>query len=372
MDDWKQIFGGDGFVCLVDPNDNRYVYAESQFGYIGRSQDGGATFDEAVEGIDFGERRNWNTPLVFATDNTATLYTGTFRLYKTTDRAVTWKPISPDLTKGVSGTNGVTYGTISSIAVSPKDAKIIYVATDDGNAWITKDGGITWKIINTGLPNRYITKITADPFDVNVAYLTLSGFRWRESEAHVFKTSNQGTNWQDISTNLPDAPVNDIEIDPSARGTLYVATDFGVYYSINDGKLWQPLGTGLPLVAVLDIKLHNPTRKLIAGTFGRSMYTYSALPTASQELDNQYFNLKINPTILTQNSIIELKIPDNQHVNVDIFDLNGRHVKTLQNGPLTEGVHQFTINRLNMPASGIYILKMHVKEGLKSLKFLVL
>lgn len=371
-DDWKQIFGGDGFVCLVDPNDNRYVYAESQFGYIGRSQDGGATFDEALEGIDYNERHNWNTPIVFSPDNSSILYTATMRLYKTTDRALTWKPISPDLTKGFSGDNGVTYGTISTISVSPKDPKIIYVGTDDGNAWITKDGGTTWKLINIGLPNRYITNITADPFDVNVAYLTLSGFRWRESEAHVFKTSNQGTNWQDISTNLPDAPVNDIEIDPSARGTLYVATDFGVYYSINDGKLWQPIGTGLPLVAVLDIKLHNPTRKLIAGTFGRSMYTYSALPTASQELDNQYFNLKINPTILTQNAIIELKIPANQTVHLDIFDLNGRHVKTLQNSILTEGAHQFTINRLDMPASGVYILKMQVKEGFKSLKFLVL
>jgi photosystem II stability/assembly factor-like uncharacterized protein len=373
LDDWQVIYGGDGFVCLVDPTDSRYVYAEFQFGNIARSTDGGKTFKAAITGINNSELRNWNTPIVFSPDNPSILYTGTTKLYRSTDRAVTWKPFSPNLNNDTYGTNGVNYSTISTISVSSKNPDIIYVGTDDANVWITTDGGTNWKKINTGLPNRVITKVAADPYDANIAYVTVSGFRWREYIPHVFKTTNQGATWQAISGNLPEAPVNDIIVDPLIRNTLYIATDVGVYTSTTDGKTWQPLGADLPLVPVLDIRLHNPSRKLIAATFGRSMYTYDLKPlTSAEDIDNQSFSLKITPSILTKSSTIEITSTTTRHVHLDVFDATGRHIKTLKNRLLTEGVHSFYLNRYELPNAGIYMVRMVVNGRVKSAKFVVL
>ncbi len=285
--DWAHISGGDGFVCLVDPSDNKYVYASSQNGSFYRSTDGGSNFQSGLQGINLSEPRNWKTPVVLSPNNPATLYYGSNRIYRSTDRANSWVAISPDLSKG-NTTGNLAYGTLTAIAVSPKNAQIIYGGTDDGNAWATSDGGTNWTKINNGLPNRWVTNIAADPFDENTAYITFSGYKWRDYQPHVLKTSNKGMTWTDISSNLPQAPVNDFIIDPSFNANnqraFYAATDFGVYVSYNSGGTWAALGTGLPLVSVMDIVLHDSSRTLVAATHGRSMYRISlpnTIPTIS-------------------------------------------------------------------------------------------
>lgn len=273
--DWQNILGGDGFVSLVDPVNSQYVYASIQNGFFYRSANGGASFTYSIDGINLSEPRNWKTPIVFSPDNPSVLYYGTNRLYRSTDRAYTWTAISPDLSKA-TGTSNLAFGTITTIAISPLNAQIIYCGTDDGNAWVTSDGGSNWVKITNNLPNRWVTSIAADPFDANTAYITFSGYKWKEYQPHILKTTNKGQNWVDISTNLPQAPINDVIIDPVLNNkntkTLYVATDFGVFISYNDGASWSALGSNLPLVSVMDIALHESTRTLLAATHGRSMY----------------------------------------------------------------------------------------------------
>ena len=142
-DDWGIIYGGDGFQPLVDPNNTNVIYALSQYGNIGKSTNGGASFNNATTGISGGDRKNWDTPITFDPQDSQVLYTGTQRVYKTTNAAGNWSPISPDLTDGDGGGN-LTFGTITSISVSPEDQNLIYVGTDDGNVWRTDDGGTNW------------------------------------------------------------------------------------------------------------------------------------------------------------------------------------------------------------------------------------
>ena len=80
--------------------------------------------------------------------------------------------------------------------------------------------------------------------------------------------------WIEISANLPEAPVNDIIVNYPNNQAIYVATDVGVYVTFDGGNEWQPLGDNLPNVVVTDLTLHKPTNKLIAATYGRSMYAY--------------------------------------------------------------------------------------------------
>lgn len=272
--DWQSIYWGDGFFVLVDPSDNNYIYAEYQYGNFARSTNGGLYFDYAMNGISGSDRMNWNTPFVFDPNNPQILYFGANRLYKTTNRAEFWQVISPDLTNGGVNSN-VVYGTITAIAVAPSNSQFIYVGTDDGNVWRTENGGGDWISISAGLPLRWVTRMAVDPYDEGTVYITLSGYRYDNYLPHVFRSTGGGGNWQDITGDLPEAPANDIIVDTSLDSTLYLATDFGVFVTRNLGQNWSMLGDNLPNVPIVDLDFHQPTRTIVAATYGRSMYTFS-------------------------------------------------------------------------------------------------
>ena len=112
--------------------------------------------------------------------------------------------------------------------------------------------------------------------------MTESGFTSDQQSALVYRSSDRGNNWTNISANLPNAPANDLVVDPTDTRTLYLATDVGVWFSRNQGAGWAPLGAGLPLEVVSDLTLHDSSRRLFAFTHGRSAWSLdlSAMPTA--------------------------------------------------------------------------------------------
>ncbi|GEQ85570.1 hypothetical protein ULMS_10780 [Patiriisocius marinistellae] len=267
--DWSTIFGGDGFQPLVDPTNTNVIYALSQNGNLGKSINNGASFNGALNGIPNIDRNNWDTPITFDPADSQTLYYGTNKLYKTTNAAGSWTAISPDLTNGPSSGN-LTFGTIISISISPLNSEVIYVGTDDGNVWVTQDAGSNWLNISSTLPNRWVTKVLADRENANGVYVTFSGYRFGENEGHVYQSSDFGANWNNISTGIPDIPINDIIKD--INDILYVGTDIGVIASGDNGQTWVPLAANLPSVPVTDMHIHEVSQYLYIGTYGRSIY----------------------------------------------------------------------------------------------------
>jgi hypothetical protein len=224
-----------------------------------------------MDGINYDDRTNWNTPVIMDPIDHNTLYYGSYRLYKTTNGGGWWDAISGDLTDGPGGGN-LTYGTITTIAVAPSNTQVIYVGTDDANVWVTTNGGGNWTQINTGLPDRWVTRVAVDPYADSIVYVTFSGHYVSSPLPHIYRSTNYGNTWQAISSNLPEGPINDVIVDPMNPSVLYVGTDVGIYSSENLGDNWMPLGTGLPITTVHDLALHEPTRTLVAGTHGRSMF----------------------------------------------------------------------------------------------------
>lgn len=286
LDDWDRILGGDGFHVLVDHTDSYTIYAEYQWGWMYKSTDGGDHFYDALTGVNSNDRRNWSTPFAMDPQDHDRLLYGTYRLYETTNAAGYWSAISGDLTGG-PGSGALTYGTITTLAIAPTDGDRIYVGTDDAHVWTTPNGGDDWIRIDGDLPDRWITRVAVDPIDPEIAYVTLSGFRLDEFMPHIFRTTDAGATWSDISANLPELPLNDVVIDPLHPSTLIVASDAGVYASKNTGASWFAVGATLPNSAVVDLLIEETTRTIVAGTHGRSMFRYDLenLMSAAPEHD---------------------------------------------------------------------------------------
>jgi photosystem II stability/assembly factor-like uncharacterized protein len=284
LSDWSNVIGGDGLEVHVDPRGTQVIYAESQFGALRRSTDGGASFSSATSGL--SGRLGWKTPLAVdpastGTGLTSTVYLGSHMLFRSTNSAGSWTAISGDLTNGNQGVSPVVFGTITTIAIAPTNRNTLYIGTDDGNVWVTRNAGSSYARIDAALPDLWVTRVAVDPGNDAIAYATFSGFRVDQPLAHVFRTTDFGATWTDISGDLPDAPVNEIVIDPRQSSTLYVGTDVGVFVTHDTGGTWSPLGTGMPDGSLVsDMKLLSGTPPtLLASTFGRSIYSIE-LPAA--------------------------------------------------------------------------------------------
>lgn len=281
---WQEVTCGDGGWTAIDPQTPSTVYATCQDIDIRKSVSGGTAGTFALNfdsGITQGDRHAFIPPFVIDPGFSPRLYFGTFRIWQTQNSATSWIAVSGDLTGGS--------GELTAITVAPSNSNVVYAGADTGRVSVcTTAGSATsgcWQSINTGLPTRAVTQITVDPTDTNTAYISFSGFTFgSDTQGHVFKTSNAGVAWTDISGNLlaVNTPVNDIVVDPDNANTLYIATDIGVFMTSNanagPATTWSAVSpaspgvTGLPRVAVLSLKLHEPSRTLRAATHGRGVW----------------------------------------------------------------------------------------------------
>ena len=371
LDDYEIILGGDGFYTLVDPTDSDVIYAEYQYGNLYKSVDGGNDFFAATNGISGGDRRNWSTPVVMDPSDNETLYYGTYRVYRTTNGASSWSSISPDLSNG-PGSGNLTFGTLTTIAVAPADPDVVYAGLDDGNVWVTTNGGGNWTKISGELPERWITRVAVDPSDAATAYVTLSGYREDLHLPHVFRTTNSGASWTDISGDLPEAPINAVVVDPDVAGTLYVGTDLGVYATHDGGAAWSVLGAGLPLVTIHDLVLHNPTRTLVAGTHGRSLFRLdlSAVSTPETDLAAGLPGLRLerpSPNPFGDRTVLRYTLAAAERVGAAVYDVAGREIHRWPNAEQGPGNHTLAWDGRDgsgaRAASGVYWIR--VEAGAK-------
>ena len=360
LDDWGNIFGGDGFYVLVDPNDNNFIYAEAQNGFFGKSSDGGNTFLASSLGI-VGTRKGWNSPFVFQPNNSSILYFGGSHVFKSTDRAANWNPISPDLTQG-PGTGNLNVGVLTSISVSSLNTQIIITGADDGTLSVTSDGGTNWSTISDNLPNRWITRVLADPSFSQGIYATFSGYRFGSNDGHVYKSLNLGLNWTDITGDLPDIPINDI-IKTLPDNRLYLATDIGVYFSENDGTNWELLGLGLPNVVVTDLDYHEASNVLVAATYGRGLYQISLEEGVASSVSPIFesLSLKAFPNPASETASLALEVEKAGTFKLSIRDLHGRLAIPTEVLQLSSGEHKLAL-KLGKLATGIYLIEMIEEE----------
>ena len=232
------------------------------------------------------ERVQWTFPIVFDPLDPSVLYTGTQHLWKTTNEGQSWQRVSPDLTRadpatlGPSGgpitldqTGVETYGTVFTIAPSPRERGLIWTGSDDGKAYVTRDGGGSWTDVTPAeLPEQTkIFTVEASPHRPGTAYLAGNRFLLGDFRPYLFRTDDYGRTWTNVGATLPEGDfLRSVREDPVRPRMLYAATEKGIWVSWDDGASWESLRLNLPVVQVSDLAVRDAD--IVIATHGRSFY----------------------------------------------------------------------------------------------------
>jgi photosystem II stability/assembly factor-like uncharacterized protein len=275
--EFTNTLGAEGSSHAVDVRDNT-LYASAFYGNLQRQKMGNKETKDLLPEPLPGETRlrgQWVAPTILSPHNPDIVYHGMQYLMMSRDRGNTWERISPDLSYNDPKKEGdINYQTLTSISESPKRFGLIYAGTDDGRIWRTMNGGKKWQEIGSGLvPVKWVSRLVASKYDLGTVYLTQTGRRDDDFQVYIWKSTDFGKTWLDLSANIPVGPVNVIREDPKDKNRLYVGTDAGVYLSKNGGEKWEVLGD-LPFAYVHDLAIHPRDKMIIIATHGRGMWVF--------------------------------------------------------------------------------------------------
>jgi photosystem II stability/assembly factor-like uncharacterized protein len=292
---WENVYGGDGFWTVTDPTDPEAVYAESQGGYIGRVDRRTHAGRDIQPKAHYKEklRFNWNTPIAVSPTQKGTLYIGSQFLFRSRDRGDNWERISPDLSTNdpekqkqeqsggvtVDNSEAEMHTTIYSISESPKDAKTIWVGTDDGNLQVTRDSGKSWTNVVANVPGlpkaSWVSWVEASKHAAGTAFATFDRHTFGDMAPWVFRTDDYGKTWKRIVGDGSGVRgyAHVVKQDPVKPAMLYVGTEMGLWISLDAGAHWAQFHpNNFPSVAVRDLQIHPRDNDLILATHGRGIW----------------------------------------------------------------------------------------------------
>ncbi len=291
---WRNLCGGDGFWMFEDPSDAEFAYVEIQGGgaqRVSKKTFEGRTIQPKESAGEPKFRWNWNTPMRPSIHDKNTIYMAAQYLFRSRDHGNSWERISPDLTTNdpakqqqeasggitVDNSSAEAHCTIFAVAESPKNPKVIWVGTDDGNLQLSKDAGKTWSNLAANLTvvprGTWVSWIEPSPFDEATAFVTFDGHTAGDMQTHVVKTNDYGKTWSSLSTPALKGFAHVIRQDIVNRELLYLGTEMGLFMSLDAGRSWARFKGGeFPPVPVRDIAIHPRDKDLIIATHGRGVW----------------------------------------------------------------------------------------------------
>lgn len=237
-------------------------------------------------------RCHWTPPLAIDPFDHETVYYGCQVVFKTSNRGQSWSVISPDLSTqdssrivssgGIVADNlGQFYGgVVFAIAPSEIEAGLIWAGTNDGQVWNTRDGGDHWTNVTKnmrGLPTwGTVRKIEPSRFDAATAYVAVDFHLMDNRRPYIYKTTDYGQSWTNITGNLPAGHPLDyvmaVTENPNRKGMLFAGTGHGFYYTLDDGAHWTAFNEGLPAAPVTWIVVPKRWHDVVVSTYGRGLY----------------------------------------------------------------------------------------------------
>ena len=312
LSDWKSVGGGEAGFVAPDPEDPNVVYAGEYLGFLSRYDE--RTGEAPHVGIypdngsghgaeDLRHRFQWTAPIMISPHDSKLVYHASNYLQRTNDGGQTWDIISPDLTRNdkskqkwaggpITGDNtGVEfYCTIFAVAESPLEKGVLWTGSDDGLVHISRNDGESWdNVTPKGAPQwATVVAVEASRFDAATAYVVFDAHRLDDETPYIWKTTNYGYTWIDLSRDLDsETYLKMIREDTKKEGLLYLGTERGVMVSHNGGTKWESLRLNMPTVAIADLAVAGDD--LIVGSLGRAAYALDDL-TPLREMSSDIAN----------------------------------------------------------------------------------
>jgi photosystem II stability/assembly factor-like uncharacterized protein len=291
---WENLWGGDGFDVMPDPDDANWVYAMSQGGNVGRYnvKTGERWFIRPpVPDLRTRLRFNWNAAIAQDPFDRNTIYFGSQYLHKSINKGTSWETVSGDLTTNdsikidqtnnggisVDITGAENYCSILTISPSPKEKGVIWVGTDDGNVQVTRDAGKTWTNHRNKLPGiapgAWIPQIMASRYSGGEAFVVANDYRRGDFKPYIFRTTDYGKTWTRL---VDEKKVTGYTLcviqDPTEPNLIFVGTEQGLWVSLDNGTTFQQWKNGYPSVSTYDLAIQEREADLVIATFGRAIY----------------------------------------------------------------------------------------------------
>lgn len=134
-------------------------------------------------------------------------------------------------------------GRINAIAFHPSDASTIYVGSPGGGIWKTTNGGSSWSNINSNLPRLGVSSILVHPGGADTIFIGTGDRDGGDAPGiGVYKTTDGGLSWVRIgsaATGMGDVEVGVLLMHPGNRKIILAATSGGIYKSSDGGKTWS-------------------------------------------------------------------------------------------------------------------------------------
>ncbi|HEU5169710.1 MAG TPA: glycosyl hydrolase [Gemmatimonadales bacterium] len=302
---WRDAGGCESGYVVARPDDPEIVYAGCYGGMLTR-KDLRSGFERNISvwpvnpmgnsAADLRYRFQWTFPIVVSPHDPATLYAGGNVVFRSRNEGQSWEAISPDLTRHEPATLGPSggpitrdqtsveyYGTVFTIAESPREAGVIWAGSDDGLIHVTRDGGTSWTNVTPKelAPFTRISLIEASAHKAGTALVAANRYQLDDLRPYLWRTDDYGQSWRRIDAGIaPTEFTRVVREDPERPDLLYAGTERGVWVSFDGGGAWRSLQRNLPPVPVHDLAV--AAGDLVAATHGRSFWIFDDLSVLRQ------------------------------------------------------------------------------------------
>lgn len=277
--DWYPAGGFENGFLIADPADKRFMFTQGWY-HVLRRYDRTTGQVVVLYQPTADERFGGAPPLAFSPQNPRTLYMAAQHVLVSGDEGQSWRVISPDLAAphgvtlagAAAGGTGVgapaAGGSITTLALSPASADVIWAGTSTRLIHVTRDGGKTWTNVSPANVPGSVNVIEASHADAGTAYATILS---ADGHPHVYRTTNYGGAWQEIDSGLADdGTMRVVREDPVDPNLLYAGSVTSAYVSFDKGDHWQSLQLNLPTTVVSDMTVHGSD--LVISTYGRGFW----------------------------------------------------------------------------------------------------
>jgi photosystem II stability/assembly factor-like uncharacterized protein len=247
-------------------------------------------------------RCHWTAPIAIDPFDHNNVYYGCNVIFRTSNGGQSWQVVSPDLSTqdpskivssgGIVGDNLGQFAPEVIFAIAPSEIEkgVIWVGTNDGKIWYTRDGGAKWNDVSknvAGMPAwGVISKIEPSHFSGGTAYVAVDHHLMDRREPYIFKTTDYGATWTRVNGDLPNqhplSYVKAVAENPNRPGMLFAGTGRGFYYSMDDGAHWTEVSAGLPRAPVSWVVVQKQFHDVVVSTYGRGLYVLDDITPLEQ------------------------------------------------------------------------------------------